>query len=84
MNLEGGIKGFRRGDPRRGHYLKNGAINGLCNLWKGVVRIERNDATVVRWRCNVRPEDVSSNEEPRHRLKLVTTPTVWSSKNKGR
>ena len=35
-----------------------------------VIRLERNDARIVRWMCNVRPEDSISAEEPRTRLKL--------------
>ena len=35
--------------------------------------IDRNDARMVRWMCNVRPEDRISAEELRTRLKLMGT-----------
>ena len=35
-----------------------------------VVNIERNGARMIRWMCNVRPEDNISTEELKTRLKL--------------
>ena len=37
---------------------------------EGVTKLERNDAKMVRWMCNVRPEDRISTEERGTRLKL--------------
>ena len=35
-----------------------------------MVSVERNDARMITWMCNVRPEDKISVEERRTRLKL--------------
>ena len=35
-----------------------------------LIRLDRSDARIVRWMCNVRPEDKVSAEEPRNRLLL--------------
>ena len=37
---------------------------------ESVIRVERNDARMVRFMCNVRPDDRISAEEHRTRLKL--------------
>ena len=37
---------------------------------KDVIRLQRNDARMVRWKCSVRPEDSFSTDEPMARLKL--------------
>ena len=37
---------------------------------KDVIRLERNDARIVRWMFRIRPEDKTSAEELRTRLKL--------------
>ena len=37
---------------------------------KDVIRLERNDAWMVRWMCNIRPEDSISAEEFKTRLKM--------------
>ena len=37
---------------------------------KDVIRLERNDARIVRWMFKIRPEDTISAEELRTRLKL--------------
>ena len=38
-----------------------------------LIRLEKNDARIVRWVCNVRSEDSISAEELRTRLKLKST-----------
>ena len=37
-----------------------------------VIRLESNDARMVRWMCNVRLEDSTSGEQLRNRLKLAS------------
>lgn len=41
-----------------------------CPVKEDVIRSDRNDAKVIRWICNFRPEDSISAEELRATLKL--------------
>ena len=45
------------------------------------IRLERNDAKVVRWMSNIKPEDTISAEEFRTRLRLTSMREFYRIEN---